>query len=138
MVSLRFRRRRVSSPIQSRRKSSSRLGIKRRRCCRRWPRRADMDRKGVVLVIDNYDSFTYNLVQYLGELGEQVVVHRNNEITLEAITMLDPVAAVLSPGPGAPGEAGVRQDLPLGLGPALPPPRVSSGYPVFGEAYGCR
>src|SRR5260370_42554590 len=105
MVSQRVRRRRVSSRIQSRRKSSSRLAIRRRRCCRRWPRRADVDRKGVVLVIDNYDSFTYNLVQYLGELGEQVVVHRNTDITLEAITMLDPRAAVLSPGPRAPRQA---------------------------------
>src|SRR5260370_21932560 len=111
MVSQRFRRRRVSSRIQSRRKSSSSIEIKRRRCCRRWPRRADVDRKGVVLVIDNYDSFTYNLVQYLGELGEQVVVHRNNQITLEAVTLLDPVAAVLPPRPGAPAASGLRNAL---------------------------
>jgi anthranilate/para-aminobenzoate synthase component II len=71
-----------------------------------------VDRKGVVLVIDNYDSFTYNLVQYLGELGEQVVVHRNNEITLEAITMLDPIAAVLSPGPGVGADPADARRLP--------------------------
>ena len=66
-----------------------------------------MERKEVVLVIDNYDSFTYNLVQYLGELGEDVVVRRNDEITLPEIAPLHPVAVVLSPGPGTPAEAGI-------------------------------
>ncbi len=97
-----------------------------------------MDRKGVVLVIDNYDSFTYNLVQYLGELGEQVVVKRNNEITLEAITTLDPLAAVLSPGPGTPGDAGICKDLLLELGPTLPTLGVCLGHQCLGEAYGGR
>jgi len=77
-----------------------------------------VDPRGVVLVIDNYDSFTYNLVQYLGELGERVVVHRNNEITLGEIADLQPDAAVLSPGPrhwqiftGLCAESGARGNL---------------------------
>ena len=97
-----------------------------------------MDRKDVVLVIDNYDSFTYNLVQYLGELGEQVVVRRNNEITLEEITMLGPLAAVLSPGPGTPADAGICKDLLLELGPMLPTLGVCLGHQCLGEAYGGR
>ncbi len=87
-------------------------------------------------MIDNYDSFTYNLVQYLGELEEQVVVHRNNEITLEEITMLDPLAVVLSPGPGTPGDAGICKDLLLALGPTLPTLGVCLGHQCLGEAYG--
>src|SRR5260370_17580549 len=118
MVSRRSRRRRASSPTPSRRKSSWRPAIKPPHCCRRSPRRVDMNPRDVVLVIDNYDSFTYNLVQYLGELGEQVAVHRNNEITLQEITELRPVAAVLSPGPGPPADAGICTAPPL----ALPPP----------------
>jgi len=90
----------------------------------------------VVLVIDNYDSFTYNLVQYLGELGEEVVVRRNDHITLPEITRLDPVAAVLSPGPGTPAEAGVCKDLLLELGPTLPTLGVCLGHQCLGEAFG--
>lgn len=97
-----------------------------------------MDRKDVVLVIDNYDSFTYNLVQYLGELGEQVVVRRNNEITLEEIRILDPLAAVLSPGPGTPADAGICKGLLLELGPTLPTLGVCLGHQCLGEAYGGR
>ena len=95
-----------------------------------------MDARDVVLVIDNYDSFTYNLVQYLGELGEQVVVYRNNEITLAQITDLRPVAAVLSPGPGTPADAGICKDLLLELGPTLPTLGVCLGHQCLGEAYG--
>jgi anthranilate synthase/aminodeoxychorismate synthase-like glutamine amidotransferase len=95
-----------------------------------------VDRNEVVLVIDNYDSFTYNLVQYLGELGEHVVVHRNDELTLEEITRLSPLAAVLSPGPGTPGEAGICKDLLLALGPTLPTLGVCLGHQCLGEAYG--
>jgi len=95
-----------------------------------------VDHKDVVLVIDNYDSFTYNLVQYLGELGESVVVHRNDEVTLEDVTRLDPLAAVLSPGPGTPGEAGICKDLLLELGPTLPTLGVCLGHQCLGEAFG--
>jgi anthranilate synthase/aminodeoxychorismate synthase-like glutamine amidotransferase len=95
-----------------------------------------MDRKEVVLVIDNYDSFTYNLVQYLGELGEEVIVRRNNEITLPEIAPLRPVAVVLSPGPGTPAEAGICKDLLVELGPTLPMLGVCLGHQCLGEAYG--
>ena len=95
-----------------------------------------MNSTDVVLVIDNYDSFTYNLVQYLGELGEQVVVYRNNEITLAQIMDLRPVAAVLSPGPGTPANAGICKDLLLEQGPALPTLGVCLGHQCLGEAYG--
>jgi anthranilate synthase/aminodeoxychorismate synthase-like glutamine amidotransferase len=95
-----------------------------------------MEGRDVVLVIDNYDSFTYNLVQYLGELGESVVVHRNDDITLEQITTLAPFAAVLSPGPGTPGEAGICKDLLLELGPTLPTLGVCLGHQCLGEVFG--
>ena len=95
-----------------------------------------MGSKDVVLVIDNYDSFTYNLVQYLGELGELVTVRRNDEITLPEIVELNPVAAVLSPGPGTPAEAGVCKDLLRELGPTLPTLGVCLGHQCLGEAFG--
>jgi anthranilate synthase/aminodeoxychorismate synthase-like glutamine amidotransferase len=95
-----------------------------------------VEEKDVVLVIDNYDSFTYNLVQYLGELGEPVVVRRNNEITLQQIVELHPVAALLSPGPGTPAEAGICKDLLLELGPTLPTLGVCLGHQCLGEAFG--
>jgi anthranilate synthase/aminodeoxychorismate synthase-like glutamine amidotransferase len=95
-----------------------------------------MDRREVVLVIDNYDSFTYNLVQYLGELGEQVLVRRNDEITLPEIATLDSVAVVLSPGPGTPAEAGICKDLLLELGPTIPILGVCLGHQCLGEAFG--
>jgi len=95
-----------------------------------------MERKDVVLVIDNYDSFTYNLVQYLGELGEDVLVRRNDEITLPEIVALHPVAIVLSPGPGTPAEAGICKDLLVELGPALPTLGVCLGHQCLGEAFG--
>jgi len=90
----------------------------------------------VVLVIDNYDSFTYNLVQYLGELGEEVLVRRNDEITLPEVTRLNPVAAVLSPGPGTPADAGICKELLLELGPTLPTLGVCLGHQCLGEAFG--
>jgi anthranilate synthase/aminodeoxychorismate synthase-like glutamine amidotransferase len=97
-----------------------------------------MDRRDIVLVIDNYDSFTYNLVQYLGELGERVIVNRNDEITLEEITTLSPLAAVISPGPGTPADAGICKDILLELGPTLPTLGVCLGHQCLGEAYGGR
>src|SRR3989449_5768928 len=136
MASRRSRRRPASSPTPFRNKSSWRPATRRRRCCRRSRRRAEVAPRDVVLVIDNYDSFTYNLVQYLGELGEQVVVRRNNEITLGEITELQPVAAVLSPGPGTPAEAGICKELLLELGPTLPTLGVCLGHQCLGEAFG--
>src|SRR3989449_6126595 len=136
MASRRSRRRPASSPTPFRNKSSWRPATRRRRCCRRSRRRAEVAPRDVVLVVDNYDSFTYNLVQYLGELGEKVVARRNNEITLGEITELQPVAAVLSPGPGTPGDAGICKDLLLELGPRLPTLGVCLGHQCLGEAYG--
>jgi anthranilate synthase component 2 len=95
-----------------------------------------VDGREVVLVIDNYDSFTYNLVQYLGELGEEVVVRRNDEITLMEIAPLSPLAVVLSPGPGTPAEAGICKDLLRELGPTLPVLGVCLGHQCLGEAFG--
>jgi anthranilate synthase/aminodeoxychorismate synthase-like glutamine amidotransferase len=95
-----------------------------------------VNRKAVVLVIDNYDSFTYNLVQYLGELGEEVLVRRNDEIALPEIASMSPVAVVLSPGPGTPAEAGLCKELLLELGPTLPTLGVCLGHQCLGEAYG--
>src|SRR5438046_8666184 len=65
----------------------------------------------MILVIDNYDSFTYNLVQYLGELGEELRVYRNNKISLEEIERLKPARIVISPGPGIPADAGITEDV---------------------------
>jgi len=95
-----------------------------------------MQHREVVLVIDNYDSFTYNLVQYLGELRESVVVRRNDEITLPEIAPLNPLAVVLSPGPGKPDEAGICKDLLVELGPTIPMLGVCLGHQCLGEAFG--
>src|SRR5687768_6350615 len=67
--------------------------------------------KEMLLVIDNYDSFTYNLVQYLGELGETVEVRRNDEVTLAEIESMAPARVVISPGPGTPDDAGISLEL---------------------------
>jgi len=81
-----------------------------------------------VLVIDNYDSFVYNLVQYLGELGAEPLVHRNDELTVEQCLDLRPDAVLLSPGPGRPEEAGILCDLIE--------PMASTGVPVLGVCLG--
>ena len=74
----------------------------------------------MILVIDNYDSFTYNLVQYLGELGADVVVKRNDAITVEEVGALNPDAIVLSPGPCTPKEAGITVDVIRRWGSSIP------------------
>jgi anthranilate synthase/aminodeoxychorismate synthase-like glutamine amidotransferase len=92
----------------------------------------------VLLVIDNYDSFTYNLVQYLGELGAEVTVRRNDAITVEEIGRLAPSGIVLSPGPCAPAQAGVTIDVIRAWGARIPTLGVCLGHQAIGEAYGGR
>jgi anthranilate synthase/aminodeoxychorismate synthase-like glutamine amidotransferase len=93
---------------------------------------------GPVVVIDNYDSFTYNLVQYLGELGAPAEVFRNDEVTVAQVAALRPLGVVISPGPCTPTEAGVSNDLVLELGPVLPILGVCLGHQCIGEVYGGR
>ena len=90
----------------------------------------------MVLVIDNYDSFTYNLVQYLGELGAEIVVRRNDAVTVEEIGELAPSAIVISPGPCAPAQAGVTVDVIRRWGSSIPTLGVCLGHQAIGEAYG--
>jgi glutamine amidotransferase of anthranilate synthase or aminodeoxychorismate synthase len=92
----------------------------------------------MILVIDNYDSFTYNLVQYLGELGADPVVRRNDEITVDQIGTLAPEAIVISPGPGKPVDAGVTVALIQRWGPAIPTLGVCLGHQAIAEAFGGR
>jgi anthranilate synthase component 2 len=90
----------------------------------------------MILVIDNYDSFTYNLVQYLGELGADVVVRRNDAVSVDEIGELAPSAIVLSPGPCTPKEAGVSVDTIRRWGSSIPILGVCLGHQAIGEAYG--
>ncbi len=92
----------------------------------------------MILMIDNYDSFTYNLVQYLRELGAQVEVHRNDRITLEEIRAMRPERIVLSPGPRTPAEAGICCELIRAFGSATPLLGVCLGHQCIGAAYGGR
>ena len=90
----------------------------------------------MLLVIDNYDSFTYNLVQYFGELGEDPVVKRNDVITAEEVEKLKPSRIVISPGPGAPGEAGISMEVIRRMGPRTPILGVCLGHQCLAEVYG--
>lgn len=90
----------------------------------------------MILVIDNYDSFTYNLVQYLGELGAQPLVRRNNEVTLDEIAVLRPERIVISPGPGRPEQAGITLDVIKRFGPTTPLLGVCLGHQAIGMAFG--
>ena len=92
----------------------------------------------MILVIDNYDSFTYNLVQYLGELGSSLEVRRNDELSVDEIAASKPEAVVISPGPGAPEAAGVSIDVIRRLGPSTPILGVCLGHQAIAEAYGAR
>ena len=92
----------------------------------------------MLLVIDNYDSFTYNLVQYLGELGADPVVRRNDAIDVDDIGTLRPSAIVVSPGPCAPSQAGVSVPLIQRWGRTIPTLGVCLGHQAIGEAYGGR
>jgi anthranilate synthase component 2 len=90
----------------------------------------------MVLVLDNYDSFTYNLVQYLGELGASVEVVRNDAATVAAIAAMHPERIVISPGPGRPEDAGVTMDLIRHLGETTPILGVCLGHQAIGAAFG--
>lgn len=90
----------------------------------------------MLLILDNYDSFTYNLVQYLGELGAEMSVHRNDRITLQEIEEMQPSKIVISPGPCTPKEAGISIDLIRKFGSQIPILGVCLGHQAIGEAFG--
>ncbi len=92
----------------------------------------------MILMIDNYDSFTFNLVQYLQELGAEVRVERNDALTVEGIERLAPAKIVISPGPRTPNEAGVSMALIEQLGPRIPILGVCLGHQAIGQVYGGR
>jgi anthranilate synthase component 2 len=90
----------------------------------------------MILVIDNYDSFTWNLVQYLGELGGDPLVRRNDELTVDEVGALHPRAIVLSPGPGTPADAGITTAVVERYGETIPTLGVCLGHQAIAEAYG--
>src|SRR5271170_3392892 len=90
----------------------------------------------MLLIIDNYDSFTYNLVQYFGELGAELVVKRNDETSVVEIESLRPQAIVISPGPCTPREAGISNEVIARVGPFLPILGVCLGHQCIGHVYG--
>ena len=90
----------------------------------------------MILVIDNYDSFTFNLVQYLGELGAELLVRRNDELSVDDVARLAPAAIVISPGPCAPAQAGISVETVRRFGPTTPTLGVCLGHQAIGEAYG--
>jgi anthranilate synthase/aminodeoxychorismate synthase-like glutamine amidotransferase len=92
----------------------------------------------MILMIDNYDSFTYNLVQYLGQLGEEVVVRRNDEITLVEIEAMNPEAIFLSPGPCSPEQAGITCDVVRTFHTRIPIMGVCLGHQAIGHSFGGR
>lgn len=90
----------------------------------------------MVFVLDNYDSFTYNLVQYLGELGEEVIVRRNDQVTVGEVEAMRPARIVISPGPCTPQEAGISMDLFRRLAGKMPILGVCLGHQALGAAFG--
>ena len=90
----------------------------------------------MILLIDNYDSFTYNLVQYLSELGAEVLVKRNDQITVKEAVALKPERIVVSPGPCTPSEAGISIAIIKELGPKIPTLGVCLGHQSIGQAFG--
>ncbi len=92
----------------------------------------------MILVIDNYDSFTWNLVQYLGELGADPVVHRNDQITVDDVVELAPERIVISPGPCTPAEAGISVEVIRRLGLTTPILGVCLGHQAIGAAFGAK
>jgi para-aminobenzoate synthetase component II len=92
----------------------------------------------MIAVIDNYDSFTYNLVQHLGELGAELRVFRNNKVTIAELDRLKPARIVISPGPGVPAEAGISEDVVKYFHKSTPILGVCLGHQAIGEVFGAR
>jgi anthranilate synthase/aminodeoxychorismate synthase-like glutamine amidotransferase len=90
----------------------------------------------MILVLDNYDSFTYNLVQYFGELGAQLVVRRNDRTSIEEVEKLRPEKICISPGPGTPDDAGISNDLIRHFGSRIPVLGVCLGHQCIGQVFG--
>ena len=90
----------------------------------------------MILVVDNYDSFTYNLVQYLGELGARLTVVRNDEVSVERVVALQPERIVISPGPGRPEDAGITMEVIRALGQTTPVLGVCLGHQAIGAVFG--
>ena len=90
----------------------------------------------MIVMIDNYDSFTYNIVQYLGELGQEVVVYRNDEITVDEVRALSPEFIVISPGPCTPDEAGISMDIVAQFAGKIPMLGICLGHQSLGQVYG--
>ncbi|KAG2493771.1 hypothetical protein HYH03_007992 [Edaphochlamys debaryana] len=103
-------------------------------CCR--PVVTTAAAKGPVVVVDNYDSFTYNLCQYLGDLGVNYVVFKNDEKTVEEIKAMNPAGVLVSPGPGRPVDSGISLQAVKELGPLFPLFGVCMGHQCIGEAFG--
>src|SRR3982751_1953538 len=124
----------ASSPTRCRSWNGRRRKLRRGRCCAppSWSRRAS----DMLLMIDNYDSFTFNLVQYFGELGEDVRVFRNDEITVDGMRELRPDKLVLSPGPCSPAEAGICVEAIRTFAGKLPILGVCLGHQAIGAALG--
>jgi anthranilate synthase/aminodeoxychorismate synthase-like glutamine amidotransferase len=95
-----------------------------------------MERKRMILMIDNYDSFTYNLVQYLGELGQEVKVFRNDALTVRDIKKLNPAKIVISPGPGRPEDAGISCEVVREFAGKIPILGVCLGHQAIGYVFG--
>jgi len=92
----------------------------------------------VILIVDNYDSFTYNLAQYFGELGCALMVKRNDSVSLDEISSLHPTHVCISPGPGRPAQAGLSNDIVRRFAPQLPLLGVCLGHQCIGEVFGGR
>src|SRR5216683_8375117 len=127
-----------SSPTRCRKTSGRKPAPRRARCygLPRWRWGAWMPGGSMILMIDNYDSFTWNLVQYLGELGAEVKVFRNDEIAAADIAAMRPEGIVISPGPCTPTEAGISLDAVREFAGQIPILGVCLGHQAIGQAFG--
>eukprot|EP00878_Enallax_costatus_P005266 GHUV01005533.1.p1 GENE.GHUV01005533.1~~GHUV01005533.1.p1 ORF type:complete len:242 (+),score=53.92 GHUV01005533.1:80-805(+) len=127
----------LHSHCMQRHATFERLPARQHVCCSRVSRSvAAAAAKGPVVVIDNYDSFTYNLCQYLGDLGADFVVFKNDEKTVDEIRAMNPAGVLVSPGPGRPIDSGVSLQVVKELGPDFPLFGVCMGHQCIGEAFG--